>query len=121
MVAESYARIFFRNSIATGEVGVRSLVAGSICWYTRPVGRLPRIWKCLPPFRVFFVIACTCVEMCRPDFVRCPSLISLLLRQLYPYECQERLVDVFTTGDDVTVDLTTDTLKNNTTGERTIN
>lgn len=42
---------------------------------------------------------------------------SLLLLQLYPYECQERLVDVFSTGDDVTVDLSTDTLKNNTTGE----
>eukprot|EP00903_Cladosiphon_okamuranus_P011962 g11235.t1 len=55
VVAESYARIFFRNSIATGE--------------------------------------------------------------LYPYECKERLVDVFTTGDDVTVDLTTDTLTNNTTGK----
>ncbi|CAM9790668.1 unnamed protein product [Pylaiella littoralis] len=53
VVAESYARIFFRNSIATGE--------------------------------------------------------------LYPYECQERLVDLFTTGDVVTVDLTTDTLINNTT------
>ena len=41
----------------------------------------------------------------------------LLLLQLYPYECQERLVDVFTTGDEVTVDLATDTLTNNTTGE----
>ncbi|CAM9575872.1 unnamed protein product [Ectocarpus sp. 12 AP-2014] len=55
VVAESYARIFFRNSIATGE--------------------------------------------------------------LYPYECQERLVDAFTTGDDVTVDLTSDTLINHTTGK----
>ncbi|CAM9434567.1 unnamed protein product [Hapterophycus canaliculatus] len=56
VIAESYARIFFRNSIATGE--------------------------------------------------------------LYPYECQERLVDLFTTGDDVTVDLSTDTLINNTTGKK---
>ncbi|CAM9644294.1 unnamed protein product [Scytosiphon promiscuus] len=50
VIAESYARIFFRNSIATGE-------------------------------------------------------------------CQERLVDLFATGDDVTVDLSTDTLINNTTGK----
>lgn len=52
--------------------------------------------------------------------VLCVSYCSLLVLQLYPYECQERLVDLFSTGDDVTVDLTTDTLKNNTTGESTI-
>ncbi|CAN0024847.1 unnamed protein product [Ascophyllum nodosum] len=55
VVAESYARIFFRNSIATGE--------------------------------------------------------------LYPYECKERLVDLFSTGDEVTVDLSTDTLTNHSTGK----
>lgn len=37
--------------------------------------------------------------------------------QLYPYECQERLVDFFTTGDEVTVDLSKDMLINHTTGE----
>ncbi|CAM9384529.1 unnamed protein product [Discosporangium mesarthrocarpum] len=55
VVAESYARIFFRNSIATGE--------------------------------------------------------------LYPYECQERLVEAFETGDEVTVDLEKDTLVNHKTGK----
>lgn len=58
-------------------------------------------------------------------FLVCPCFVSTLLLtmlllplpQLYPYECQERLVDVFTTGDEVTVDLSTDTLTNNTTGE----
>lgn len=58
-------------------------------------------------------------------FLVCPCFVSTLvltmlllpLPQLYPYECQERLVDVFTTGDEVTVDLSTDTLTNNTTGE----
>lgn len=37
--------------------------------------------------------------------------------KLYPYECQERLVDVFSTGDDVTVDLEQDLLTNHSTGE----
>lgn len=46
--------------------------------------------------------------------------LAACVPQLYPYECKERLVDVFTTGDDVTVDLSTDTLTNNTTGERNI-
>ncbi|CAN0101641.1 unnamed protein product, partial [Laminaria digitata] len=55
VVAESYARIFFRNSIATGE--------------------------------------------------------------LYPYECQERLVDIIKTGDELTVDLSTDTLTNHASGK----
>ncbi|CAM9580257.1 unnamed protein product [Chrysoparadoxa australica] len=55
VIAESFARIFFRNCIATGE--------------------------------------------------------------LYPYECKERLVDMFTTGDEVTVDMTTDTVTNKTTGK----
>lgn len=44
-------------------------------------------------------------------------MYCMIVLQLYPYECQERLVDAFTTGDDVTVDLTTDTLINHTTGE----
>mmetsp|Transcript_10623 Transcript_10623/g.15916 ORF Transcript_10623/g.15916 Transcript_10623/m.15916 type:complete len:242 (-) Transcript_10623:38-763(-) len=55
VVAESFARIFFRNCIATGE--------------------------------------------------------------LYPYETPERLVESFTTGDDVTVDLDKDTVENHTTGK----
>ncbi|CAM9514647.1 unnamed protein product [Choristocarpus tenellus] len=55
VVAESYARIYFRNCIATGE--------------------------------------------------------------LYPYECKERLVDLFGTGDEVTVDLDKDTIVNHSTGK----
>lgn len=51
------------------------------------------------------------------DWCACLHAFVLFTLQLYPYECQERLVDLFTTGDDVTVDLTTDTLINNTTGE----
>lgn len=38
-------------------------------------------------------------------------------RQLYPYECQERLVDLFETGQEVTVDLDQDSLTNHATGE----
>lgn len=37
--------------------------------------------------------------------------------QLYPYECQERLVDIINTGDEITVDLDTDTLTNHASGE----
>lgn len=61
----------------------------------------------------------------------CPTIVTLsrslcnseppscyLSSQLYPYECQERLVDLFTTGDEVTVDLTKDLLTNHSTGER---
>lgn len=42
----------------------------------------------------------------------------LTIEQLYPYECQERLVDIIKTGDEITVDLSTDTLTNHASGEK---
>ena len=66
------------------------------------------------PNRIWY-IANTLLPCLSPMWCRSPCLPRL--DQLYPYECQERLVDMINTGDEITVDLSTDTLTNHASGE----